>query len=108
MWLAGKRVHSRVRTISTEEYLALKAKSRTSQQDPRDALSLGRTIKTTGITFLKPQPDKGPDWWVCRCRCGSEFVAHGWGVRHGHTRNCGSDEHNVQARERRVGAMAIG
>ena len=100
MWIAGKTVHSGVRTISTEEYLKLKERlgTRTPQQqrDPREALSLGRTIKTTGIAFLKPQPDKGPDWWVCRCPCGGEFVAHGWNVRHGRTRNCGSDEHTAQ------------
>jgi ribonuclease HI len=78
------------------------------KQAPRDALMLGRTIKTTGITVLRAAP-KGKDgtstkgdWWVCNCSCGGEFIAHGWGVRHGHTRNCGSDEHKVQPREHQV------
>ena len=62
------------------------------EQDPRDASMIGRTIKTTRITVLKADPSRGPDWWLCRCWCGREFVAHGWGVRHGRTRNCGSDE----------------
>jgi hypothetical protein len=65
-------------------------------QDPRDELMLGRAIKTTGMTVLRGDPSKGKDWWVCKCRCGREFVAHGWGVRHGHTRNCGSNEHPAQ------------
>jgi len=64
--------------------------------DPRDTLTLGRTIKTTGITLLRADPSKGNDWWVCRCPCGREFVAHGWDVRQGHTRNCG--EHGEQPR----------
>ena len=67
-----------------------------TRQDPRDALMLGRTIKTTGITVLRAEPSRGKDWWVCRCPCGREFVAHGWNVRHGRTRNCGSDEHTAQ------------
>ena len=62
--------------------------------DPRDSLMIGRTIKTTGITVLRADPAKGSDWWLCRCPCGREFVAHGWGVRHGHTRDCG--EHGGQ------------
>jgi kynurenine formamidase len=45
--------------------------------DPRDALMIGRTIKTTGITVLRADPSKGKDWWLCRCPCGREFVAHG-------------------------------
>jgi hypothetical protein len=57
---------------------------------------IGRTIKTTRITVLRAEPSKGKDWWVCRCPCGREFVAHGWGVRHGRTRNCGGDGHKVQ------------
>jgi ribonuclease HI len=69
-----------------------------TRQDPRDALMLGRTIKTTGITVLRAEPSRGNDWWVCRCRCGREFVAHGWNVRHGRTRNCGSDEHTAQSK----------
>jgi hypothetical protein len=77
------------------------------RRDPRDALMLGRTIKTTGITVLRAEPSKGSDWWLCRCRCGREFVAHGWGVRHGHTRNCGSDEHKVQSREHQVAVLAM-
>jgi ribonuclease HI len=59
-----------------------------NMDDPRDALMLGRTIKTTGITVLRAEPSKGKDWGVCRCPCGREFVAHGWGVRHGRVRNC--------------------
>ncbi len=62
--------------------------------DPHDALMLGRTIKTTKITVLRAEPSKGQDWWVCRCPCGREFVAHGWDVRHGRTRDCG--EHSEQ------------
>ncbi len=76
-------------------------------EDPRDALMLGRTIKTTGITVLRAEPSKGRDWWDCRCPCGSEFVAHGWGVRHGRTRNWGSGEHNVQPKEHQVAAVAM-
>jgi ribonuclease HI len=66
------------------------------RRDPRDNSMLGRTIKTTGITVLRAAP-KGSDWWVCKCPCGVEFVAHGWNVRHGRARNCGSNEHNVQS-----------
>jgi hypothetical protein len=36
--------------------------------DPRDALMLGRTFKTTGINVLRADPAKGKDWWVCRCQ----------------------------------------
>ena len=68
------------------------------RRDSRDALMLGRTIKTTGVTVLRAEPSRGKDWWVCRCPCGREFVAHGWNVRHGRTRNCGSDEHTAQPR----------
>ena len=68
------------------------------RQAPRDKLMLGRTVKTTGITVLRAAP-KGGDWWVCKCPCGREFIAHGWNVRHGRSRNCGSDEHNVRVRE---------
>jgi len=68
------------------------------RQDPRDTSTLGRTIKTTGIMVLRAAP-KGGDWWVCKCPCGREFVAHGWNVRHGHARNCGSSEHNGQSRQ---------
>ena len=64
-------------------------------KDPRGVLMLGRTIKTTGITVLSAAP-QGKDWWVYKCSCGGEFIAHGWGVRHGRTRNCGSEEHKVQ------------
>jgi len=71
--------------------------------DPRDALMIGRTIKTTGITVLRAEPSKGQDWWVCRCPCGREFVAHGWGVRHGHTRNCGEHgEHVAEQSQRNI------
>jgi len=31
--------------------------------DPRDALMIGRTIKTTRITVLRAEPCKGKDWW---------------------------------------------
>jgi len=71
-------------------------------KDPRNELMLGRTIKTTGITVLRavPQGKDGTstkwDWWVCKCPCGREFVAHGWNVRHGRIRNCGSEKHKVQ------------
>jgi hypothetical protein len=64
-------------------------------KDPRDAKMVGRMIKTTGITVLRAAPSKGSDWWICKCPCGKEFVAQGWGVRHGHTRNCGSGEHTA-------------
>lgn len=74
--------------------------------DPRDALMIGRNIKTTGITVLRAEPLKGKDWWVCRCSCGSEFIAHGWNVRHGHTRNCGSEVHKVQPEEHQVLAFS--
>jgi len=77
------------------------------RRDPRDKLMLGRTVKTTGITVLRGAPSKGKDWWVCRCRCGREFVAHGWGVRHGHTRNCGSEEHKVQPRGDQCAVFAM-
>jgi ribonuclease HI len=77
------------------------------RQDPRDALMIGRTIKSTRITVLRGEPSKGGDWWICRCSCGREFVAHGWNIRHGHTRNCGSDEHDVQSREHQVAVFAI-
>jgi len=66
------------------------------QPDARDARMIGRTIKTTGISVLRSDASRGSDWWVCRCSCGREFVAHGWGIRHGHTRDCGSDEHGLQ------------
>jgi hypothetical protein len=75
--------------------------------DPRDALMIGRTIKTTGITVLRAEPAKGKDWWLCRCPCGREFVAHGWNIRHGRTRDCGSDEHKVQPKEHQVLVFAI-
>ena len=77
-----------------------------TDQDPRDALMLGRTIRTTGITVLRAEPSRGKDWWVCRCPCCREFVAHGWGVRHGHTRNCGSGEHDAQPHQHPVAAIA--
>jgi ribonuclease HI len=76
-------------------------------QDPRDALMIGRTIKTTRITVLRADPSSGADWWLCRCWCGREFVAHGWDVRHGRTRNCGSDGHKVQPREHQIPVFAI-
>ena len=76
------------------------------QRDPRDKSMLGRTVKTTGITVLRAAP-KGGDWWVCKCPCGREFVAHGWNVRHGRARNCGSDEHKARPRELQVLASAM-
>ena len=76
------------------------------QRDPRDNPMLGRTIKTTGITLLRAAP-KGGDWWVCKCPCGREFVAHGWNVRHGRSRNCGSDEHKAQPKQNQVLAFAM-
>ena len=72
--------------------------------DPRDALMIGRRIKTTGITVLRAEPSKGEDWWVCRCPCGREFVAHGWGVRHSHIRNCG--EHGEHVAEQSQGSIS--
>ena len=48
-------------------------------KDPRDSSMIGRTIKTTGITVVRAEPAGGSDWWVCRCWCGREFVAHGMG-----------------------------
>ncbi len=47
--------------------------------------------------MLRAEPSKGQDWWVCRCPCGREFMAHGWDVRHGRIRNCG--EHAEHATE---------
>jgi ribonuclease HI len=76
---------------------SLLASSSLPTNDPRDALMLGRTIKTTRITVLRAEPSKGQDWWLCRCSCGREFVAHGWDVRHGRTRNCG--EHGKQPQD---------
>jgi ribonuclease HI len=99
--LSKKGCHAKDKPHSTQQKVP-------TQQDPRDALMLGRTIKSTGITVLRGEPSKGKDWWVCRCPCGREFVAHGWGVRHGRTRNCGSDEHEVQPREHQVAVFAMG
>jgi ribonuclease HI len=65
---------------------------------------IGRRIKTTGITVLRAEPSKGEDWWVCRCPCGREFVAHGWGVRHSHIRNCG--EHGEHVAEQSQGSIS--
>jgi ribonuclease HI len=65
---------------------------------------IGRTIKTTGITVLRAEPSKGEDWWLCRCPCGREFVAHGWGVRHGRTRDCG--EHGEHVAEQSQGNIS--
>jgi len=76
-------------------------------QDPRDSSMIGRTIKTTGITVLRADPSRGSDWWLCRCWCGREFVAHGWNVRHGRARNCGSDEHKAQPKQNQVLAFAM-
>ena len=74
-----------------------------NMNDPRDALMIGRSIKTTRITVLRAEPSKGKDWWVCRCPCGREFVAHGWGVRHGRTRNCGEHgEHVAEQSQRNI------
>jgi len=72
--------------------------------DPRDALMIGRTIKTTRITVPRSESSKSQDWWVCRCPCGREFVAHGWGVRHGHIRNCG--EHGEYVTEQSRGSIS--
>ena len=84
------------------------ANSQAAITDPRDALMLGRTIRTTGITVLRAEASKGRDWWVCRCRCGREFVAHGWNIRHGRTRDCGGDEHNVLSRGLQPTVCAVG
>jgi ribonuclease HI len=74
---------------------------------PRRKSMLGRTIKTTGITVQRAAPE-GNDWWVCKCQCRREFVAHGWNVRHGRTRNCGSNEHNVLSRGLQPTVCAVG
>jgi ribonuclease HI len=71
------------------------AKKRAFPADARDAEMIGRTIKTTGITVLRGDASRGSDWWVCRWSCGREFVAHGWGVRHGRVRNCGEHSEHV-------------
>lgn len=73
----------------------------------RDARMIGRTIKTAGITVLRGDAFRGSDWWVCERSCGREFMAHGWGGRHGHTRHCGSEEHKVQPIGHRVAAFAM-
>lgn len=78
------------------------------KQDPRDDLMLGRTIKTTGITVLRANPSRGSDWWICKCLCGREFVAHGWNVRHGRIRNCGGNEHNVYSPGYQAQVLAMG
>jgi ribonuclease HI len=75
-----------------------------AMSDPRDALMTGRTIKTTGITVLRAEASRGNDWWVCRCPCGREFVAHGWGVRHGRTRDCG--QHGEHVAEQSQGSIS--
>ena len=84
------------------------------RRDPRDDLMLGRTVKTTGITILRAAPKggdgtscNGRDWWACKCPCGREFVAHGWNVRHGRSRNCGRSEHNGQSRQQQVEVFTI-
>jgi ribonuclease HI len=76
-------------------------------QDPRDALMIGRTIKSTRITVLRADPSRGADWWICRCSCGREFVAHGWNVRHGRTRHCGYPHHEVQPQDHSVAAITM-
>ncbi len=75
-----------------------------NMNDPRDPSMIGRTIKTTRVTVLRAEPSKGQDWWVCRCPCGREFVAHGWDVRHGRTRDCG--EHAEHATEQPQGNIS--
>ena len=68
---------------------------------------IGRTIKTTRITVLRAEPSNGQDWWVCQCPCGREFVAHGWDVRHGRTRNCGEyGEHVAEQSQRNISQEA--
>jgi len=76
-------------------------------QDPRDALMIGRTIKSTRITVLRGELSEGKDWWVCKCPCGREFVAHGWDVRHGRTRHCGGPDHEVQPQDHPVAAITM-
>jgi ribonuclease HI len=76
-------------------------------KDPRDALMIGRTIKTTRITVLRADPSRGADWWLCRCSCSREFVAHGWGVRHGRTRHCGGPDHVMQLQDYPVAAITM-
>lgn len=81
--------------------------------DPRDARMIGRMIKTTGIMVLRAAPqgsDGTPtkwDWWVCKCLCSREFIAHGWNVRHGRARDCGGDVHNVLSRRLQPTVCAV-
>jgi ribonuclease HI len=77
------------------------------RQDPRDALMIGRTIKSTRITVLRADLSKGADWWICRCSCGREFVARGWDVRHGRTRHCGGPDHETQLQDHPVAAITM-
>ena len=86
--LSKKGCHSAGKPSSTQQKVH-------KRRDQRGKSMLGRTIKTTGITVLRAAC-KSNDWWVCKCPCGKEFIAHGWNVRHGHTRNCGSAEHTEQ------------
>jgi ribonuclease HI len=104
--LSKKGCHTAGKPSSTQQKVH-------KRRDPRDKSMLGRKVKTTGITVLRAAP-KGKDgtstkgdWWVCKCLCGREFVAHGWGVRHGHTRNCGSEEHKVQPRGDQCAVFAM-
>ena len=97
--LSKKDCHARDRSRSQ--------KARKHKPDARDALMIGRTIKTTGITVLRADPSKGSDWWVCRCSCGREFLTHGWGVRHGRTRNCGGLDHEVQPQDPSVASTTM-
>ena len=48
-------------------------------EDPRDALMLGRTIKTTGITVLRAEPSKGRLVGLPYPRVGSELRCTNWG-----------------------------
>ncbi len=97
--LSNKDCHARDRSRSQ--------KARKHKPDGRDALMIGRTIKTTGITVLRADLSNGADWWVCRCSCGREFLAHGWSVRHGRTRHCGAPDHEMQHQNHPVTAITM-
>jgi ribonuclease HI len=98
--LSKKGCHAARKPSSTQQRVQ-------KRRDPRKKSMLGRTIKTTGITVLRAAPSKKQDWWVCKCRCGREFTAHGWNVRHGRARDCGSNEHNVLSRGDQPTVLAV-
>jgi hypothetical protein len=68
---------------------------------------IGRTIRTARITVLRKDSSGSSDWRVCRCSCGREFIANGSDVKHGYTRNCGSDERKVELKEHKGAVFEI-